>query len=66
MIFLKRKKNKLNAIIRIMENNYIKRSLLKLHRKYGKDELVLSLKKELKEKNLIINKLKGEVKKINL
>ncbi len=36
-------------------------ALLKLHRKYGKDELVLSLKKQISEKDIEIGKLKSEI-----
>lgn len=46
-----------------METNkdFFERTLLKLNRKYGKDELVLSLKKEIKEKNIEIGSLKAEI-----
>ena len=44
-----------------MKKGYIDRSLIKLHRKYGKDELVQSLEKQLSEKNVEIGQLKAEI-----
>lgn len=52
-----------DLIIKIMEenNDFFDRALIKLNRKYGKDELVLSLKKEIKDKDIEIGSLKSEI-----
>lgn len=42
-------------------SSYLDRTLIKLHRKYGKDELVQSLEKQLSEKNVEIGQLKAEI-----
>jgi hypothetical protein len=42
-------------------NDFFDRALIKLNRKYGKDELVLSLKKEIKDKDIEIGSLKSEI-----
>jgi chromosome segregation ATPase len=42
-------------------DTYLDRSLIKLRRKYGKDELVASLTKQLSEKDVELGKLKSEI-----
>lgn len=44
-----------------MKSNYIDNAVLKLRRRYGKDELVAHLEKELKEAKLEIGYLKSEI-----
>ena len=48
-----------------MKNTYIDRTITKLKRKYGKDELVASLNKKLKEKDTAIGQLKAEIDHLN-
>lgn len=43
-----------------MGNDFYEDVLVKLHRKYGKDELVLALKKQISEKDIEIGILKSE------
>jgi thiamine phosphate synthase YjbQ (UPF0047 family) len=43
------------------KTTYTDRALIKLHRKYGKDELIQSLEKQLSEKNVEIGQLKSEI-----
>ena len=43
------------------QNDFINRTVLKLKRKYGKDELVAYLAKQLSEKDVEIGKLTSEV-----
>ena len=44
-----------------MANDYIDRTLIKLKRKYGKDELVATLIKQIKEDNIKIGQLSSEI-----
>lgn len=44
-----------------MESGYFERALIQLKRKYGKDELVRSLMKELSNKDKVIGQLKAEI-----
>ena len=48
-------------ILEIMANDYIDRTLIKLKRKYGKDELVATLIKQIKEDNIKIGQLSSEI-----
>lgn len=41
--------------------NYFDRALIRLHRQYGKDELVLALKTEISQKNIEIGQLKSYI-----
>lgn len=43
------------------EKDYIDRTILKLRRKYGKDELVAALNTQLAEKDVEIGKLNSEI-----
>lgn len=43
------------------KDNYFDRALIRLHREYGKDELVLSLKSEISQKNVEIGQLKSYI-----
>ena len=43
------------------EKDFIERQLIKLNRKYGKDELVQTLKSKLSEKEIQIGILKDEI-----
>ena len=44
--------------------NYFDRALIRLHRQYGKDELVLALKTEISQKNIEIGQLKSYIDEI--
>lgn len=44
-----------------MSNDFIDRTVEKLHRKYGKDELVATLVRQVKEKDIKIGKLISEI-----
>ena len=44
-----------------MANDYIDRILIKLKRKYGKDELVATLIKQIKEDQVLIGQIKSEI-----
>ena len=44
-----------------MANDYIDRILIKLKRKYGKDELVATLIKQIKEDQIKIGQLSSEI-----
>lgn len=46
-------------------NDFINRTVLKLNRKYGKDELVAYLAKQLSEKDVEIGKLTSELQHLN-
>lgn len=48
-----------------MEEDYIDRTILKLRRKYSKDELVAALNKQLVSKDIEIGKLKAEIDYLN-
>lgn len=43
------------------EKDYINRTIIKLRRKYGKDELVAALNTQLSEKDVEIGKLNSEI-----
>ncbi|MDD3875499.1 MAG: hypothetical protein PHT69_02700 [Bacteroidales bacterium] len=43
------------------EKDYINRTIIKLRRKYGKDELVAALNTQLSEKDVEIGKLSSEI-----
>jgi hypothetical protein len=43
---------------------YIDRALVKLHREYGRDELVATLRKQLSEANIENGKLRSEVDRL--
>lgn len=45
----------------LTEQTYIDRTVIKLRRKYGKDELVATLSKQLSEKDVEIGKLNSEI-----
>ena len=47
------------------KEDFFDRTILKLKRKYGKDELVSSLVKQIQEKDLEIGKLKSEIDFLN-
>ena len=47
------------------ENDYIDRTILKLRRQYGKEELVAALIKQLREKDVEIGKLNSEIDHLN-
>ena len=47
------------------EGDFIDRTLIRLRREYGKDEVVSALSKQLSEKDIEIGQLKSEIEHLN-